>query len=119
MSMLRPFPPKRNSGCWLLCLIPALVALACTVQIGPVYAPTTVNYLAPTLHPAPVPPSKVAEVTAVQSVYIRQGPTWQSPAVSYLYHGQTIHILGCVDGWARVSGGYINSAYLSVPCEVK
>ena len=67
--------------------------------------------------PAFVPSARIAVVIAVRSVTVRSLPTWESLPVSYLLHGETIRVLDCVDGWAKVDGGYINSLYLSVGCE--
>jgi hypothetical protein len=69
--------------------------------------------------PVSVPSARIAVVTALRSVTVRSLPTWESLPVSYMFHNETVRILDCVDGWAKVDGGYINSLYLSVVCEEK
>jgi uncharacterized protein YgiM (DUF1202 family) len=62
---------------------------------------------------------ETAQVTAIEALHVRVRPGEQSPLAKpgYLYHGQTVTILDCRDGWAQIrweSGrAWVNADYLS------
>jgi hypothetical protein len=87
----------------LFLILLALVALACSV---PAQVPTVSTKPVPTvLRPAPKQPTELLATVTATSLHVRQQPSEKSPLVSvdsYLYHGDTVTIQDCADGWAQI-----------------
>jgi hypothetical protein len=69
----------------------------------------------PTPTPLPTQEKETAEVTAYQSLHVRTQPLGK--VIDYLYHGDTVTILDCRDGWAQIrwetGRAWVNADYLS------
>jgi hypothetical protein len=102
-----------------VCLL-ALSVLACTLQLSPVQqvmiAPQLVAEVStPAAAPTPV---LSAQVTA-KTLNIRTAATYHSPASKeYLSEGQTVIILECKNGFARIGAGrWVRAYFLNRGCQ--
>ena len=82
------------------------------VQVEPTQIkPTQVIQAVPT-------PIRMATVSAWRSVNIRRLPTEHSVDIGDLWHGQTVRVVGCFGGWAKIGEAqFVNSRYLNDICK--
>jgi uncharacterized protein YgiM (DUF1202 family) len=90
-----------------------LTSLACSVSAHGTPAPTP---NAPKALVRSTPNELVtAEVTADEALHVRKEPL--GTVLGYVYHGDTVTILACRDGWAQIEwqGGtaWVNADWLS------
>jgi len=56
-------------------------------------------------------------VVKTTALHIRSGPGIAYPVTGWLHAGDSVTVLGCRHGWAKLAGGWVNAAYLSDNCE--
>src|SRR5690348_8061122 len=117
----------RNKQALAVLVALAVASLACSMsaipakisaQTDPRMSPALKNELEDSPFPAPMEKTLSARVTAFQSLYIRSEPNPYAEIVGYLIHDEDVVVYACAGDWAEIGNGrYVNSLYLSVPCQ--
>jgi uncharacterized protein YgiM (DUF1202 family) len=97
-----------------LLLIPFLLACNLSAALPANLAAVPANTPMPAVQPTETADRQQATVTAAESLNVRSEPSYTSPVIGYLKHGEAVTVYECVGNWARVGvGEFVNAVYLS------